>query len=59
MISLTDEENKSHEKHKVCYVCKKGFSIDDDDNKKYHKVSNHCHYTRKYRGAELLIVFVI
>ena len=45
-------------KSKVCYVCKKGFSI-DDDNKKYHKVSNHCHYTRKYRGAELLIVFVI
>ena len=58
MISITDEENKSYKKQKVCYVCKKGFSI-DDNNKKYHKVSDHCHSTRKYRGAELLIVFVI
>ena len=23
----------------------------DDDNKKYHKLRNHCHYTGKYRGA--------
>ena len=23
----------------------------DDDNKKYHKVRDHCHYTGKYRGA--------
>ena len=22
----------------------------DDDNKKYHKVRDHCHYTRKYKG---------
>ena len=33
------------------YICKKGFSTDDDDNKKYHKVQDHCHYTGKYRGA--------
>ena len=58
MISLTDEENKSYKKQKVCYVFKKGFSI-DDNNKKYQKVSDHCHSTRKYRAAELLIVFVI
>ena len=24
------------------YICKKGFSA-DDDNKKYHKVRDHCH----------------
>ena len=29
---------------------KKGFST-DDNNKKYHKVRDNCHYTRKYRGA--------
>ena len=29
----------------------KGFSTDDDDNKKYFKVRDHCHYTEKYRGA--------
>ena len=34
MIPLTDEENKSYEKHKVCYICKNEFSTDDGDNKK-------------------------
>ena len=29
---------------------KKRFST-DDDNKKYHKVRDHCHYTGKYGGA--------
>ena len=29
----------------------KGFSTDDDDNKKYYKVRDHCHFTGKYRGA--------
>ena len=37
-------------KRKPCYIWKKGFST-DDDNKKYHKVRDHCHYTGKYRGA--------
>ena len=49
MIPLTHEENKSYKKQKVFYICKKGFST-DDDNKKY-KVRDHCHYTGKYRGA--------
>ena len=50
MIRLTNEENKSHENKKFCYICKKEFST-DDDNKKYHKVRDHCHYTRKFKGA--------
>ena len=50
MIPLTDEENKSYKKQKVCYICKKEFSTDDDD-KKYHKVKDYCHYTEKFRGA--------
>ena len=45
MIPLTDE------KQKVCDICKKGFSTDDDDNKKDHKVRDHCHYTGKFRRA--------
>ena len=49
MIPLTDKENKSYEKQKVCYICKKEFSIDDDT--KYQKVRDHCHYTGKFRGA--------
>ena len=51
MISLTNEEKKMHRKQKVCYICNKGFNTDDDDNKKYFKVRDHCHYTGKYRGA--------
>ena len=43
IIPLTDEENKSYKKQKVSYICKKEFST-DDDNKKYHKVRDHCHY---------------
>ena len=50
MIPLTKEEKKMHNEQKVCYICKKRFST-DDNNKKYHKVKDHCHYTGKYRGA--------
>ena len=35
---------------KFVLYAKKGFST-DDDNKKYHKVKDHCHYAGKYRGA--------
>ena len=50
MIPLTDEENKSYKKQKVCCICKKGFST-DYYNKKYHKVSDLCHYTGTYIGT--------
>ena len=50
MMSLTNEEKELHGKQKVYYICQKEF-ITDDDNKKYHKVRGHCHYTRKYRGT--------
>ena len=54
MIPLTDKENKSYENQKACYICKKEFSTDENDKnafKLYHKVRDHCHYTRKFRGA--------
>ena len=50
MIPLADEQNKSYKKQKVCYICKKEVST-DDDIEKYHKVRDHCHYTRTFRGA--------
>ena len=50
MIPLADEENKCYKKQKVCYICKKRLSA-DDDNKKYHKVRDHCHYIENYRGV--------
>ena len=48
MIPLTKKEEKHHNKQKVCYICKKEFNTDD---KKHHKVKDHCYYTGKYRGA--------
>ena len=45
MIPLTDEENKSYENEKRCYICKKRFT---KDNK---KVRDHGHFTGKYGGA--------
>ena len=50
MIALPRKEEKKHNKQKLCYICKKGFST-DDSNKKYHKVKYHFHYTRNYKGA--------
>ena len=54
MIPLTDKENKSYEKQKICYIWKKEFCTDENDKnafKLYHKVRDHCHYTGKFRGA--------
>ena len=50
LILLTDKENKPYKKQEVCYICKEGFAT-DDDNRKYHKGRDHCHYTEKYSGA--------
>ena len=50
MIPLTKKEEKKHNKQKVCYICRKELNTDDND-KKYHKVKDHCHYTGKYRSA--------
>ena len=33
MIPLTNEENKLYQKQKVCHICKKEFSVDDNDKK--------------------------
>ena len=52
MIQLPDEENKSNDEQKVCYICKTEFSDDDDDDdddddRKKSK-RDHCHYTGKF-----------
>ena len=53
MIPLTDEENKYYEEQEACNICTEKFCTNEDDenykNKK--KVKDHCHYTRKFRGA--------
>ena len=47
MIPFTKNEEKMHNKQKVCYICKKRFSTDDNN-----KVRDHCHYTGKYRDIK-------
>ena len=48
MIALTIKEKIYHSEQKICYICKKEF---DKNDKKHYKVTYHCHYTGKYRGA--------
>ena len=43
MIPLTKEEDDDYNKENTCYICKKDFNND--------KVSYHCYFTIKYRGA--------
>ena len=53
-MPLTDNKTKSSEKQKVCQICKKESSTDENDKnafKLYNKVRDHCHYTRKFRKA--------
>ena len=46
MIPLTKEEKIWNNQQKVCHICKKIFKT-GDNNKKYNKVRDHCHYTGK------------
>ena len=49
MIPLTNEEKAHCIQKKMLYMQKKISA--DDNNKKYRKVRDQCHYTGKYRGA--------
>ena len=54
MIPLSYEENKFIISRKNCYICKIELSTEKKDKnlfKLYHKVRDHCHYDRKYRGS--------
>ena len=48
IIPMIPKENemipKEKKRQQACYMYKKRFST-DDDNKKYFKVKDHCHYT--------------
>ena len=51
MIPLTTKVEIYHNRQKVCYICKKEFDNNDNNDKKQQKVRDHCHYTGKYRGS--------
>ena len=48
MIPLRNEQQKSYEKAKICYICRKKYEDKYIDNKKYCRVRDHCHYKDKY-----------
>ena len=51
MLPLTNEELKSHQDAKACYICGKRILKKISKSMNYQKVRDHCHYTGKYRGA--------
>ena len=51
MKLLTTEQQESHENAKICYICKDKFESKYVKDKKYLKVTEHCHYTGEYRRA--------
>ena len=51
MKLLTKREQESYENAKIFYICKEKFEDKYAKDKKYCKISVHCHCTGKYRGA--------
>ena len=54
MIPLIDKEIINYEEQKLCHICNKEFCYDENEKnkfKRYQKVSDHCHYTGKFREA--------
>ena len=51
MIPLIKEEEKYIVDRKNVTYAKKIKNSNDDNNKKYHKVKDHSHYTGKYIGG--------
>ena len=49
-MKLTNEQQKSHENAKVCYICKKKFEETYIKDKEHRKVRDHCHCTSEYRS---------
>ena len=48
MKLLTNEQQKSYEIAKLCYICREKFEGKYAKDKKYGKVMDHCCYTGYY-----------
>ena len=60
MIPLTDKETNSYEKQKVCYICKKEFSTDENDKNVFKLyIKSEIVVIRQENLEELLKVFSI
>ena len=49
MIALIQQN--LYEKAKICQICKEKFEDKHAKDKKYRKVTDHCHYRSEYKGA--------
>ena len=47
MKLLTKEQQESSENAKICYICKEKLENKYLEDKKYHKVRDHCHYAQE------------
>ena len=52
---LTNEQRKSYQNTKICYICKEIFDDKHAKVKKYYNVRGHCYYTFKYKAAAHII----
>ena len=50
MKPLTNEQQKSFQNAKICYISKETFENKNAKDKEYYKVMDHCH-TEGYRAA--------
>ena len=48
---LTNEQQESYEKAKICYICQEKFDNKYLEDKNYCKVRDNYHYTGENRGA--------
>ena len=48
---LTNEQLKSYQNAKICYICKERFKDKHAKDQNNSKVRDHCHYTGEYRSA--------
>ena len=51
MIPLTNQELKSNEYARVCYICGKYFLKKPAEDMNHRKVRDNYHYTGKYWGS--------
>ena len=51
MKLLTNEQQKSYQNVKMCYISKKNFEDKHAKDKKCRKIRDYCHYTGEYGGA--------
>ena len=51
MKLLTNEQEKSYQNPKICYICKGKFEDKHAKDMNYCKVRDHCYYIGEYRGA--------